>query len=81
MKLSLISKFTNDSIYHKIYVFNIDELLRFEATYVVRFGMSRQKELTRNMTSECWSPVACWLFLTEYKHLTNIIYSQALSML
>ena len=34
-----------------------------------------------NMTSECWSPVACWLYLTQYKYLTNIMYSQALSML
>ena len=33
------------------------------------------------MKSECWSPVAYWLFLSHYKDLTNIRYSHALSML
>ena len=40
-----------------------------------------KKSVKHNMTSECWSSVARWLFLTQYNHLTNIMYSQALSML
>ena len=39
------------------------------------------KNVKHNMTSKRWSPVACWLYLTQYKYLTNIMYSQALSML
>ena len=34
-----------------------------------------------NMMSDCWSTVTCWLFLPQYKHLTNIIYSHTLSVL
>ena len=37
------------------------------------------KALDPNMTSECSSQVACWLFLAQFKHLTNIMYSEALS--
>ena len=37
------------------------------------------KALDPNMTSECLSQVACWLFLAQFKHLTNIMYSEALS--
>ena len=40
-----------------------------------------KKDVQPNMTSECCSPVACWLFLAQYKHLTHIMYSQALSTL
>ena len=35
--------------------------------------------LDPNMTSECLSQVACCLFLAQFKHLTNIMYSEALS--
>ena len=47
------------------------------------YGLQRdvKKDVKLNMTPGCWSPVACWLFSTKYKHLTNIMYSQALSML
>ena len=38
------------------------------------------KNVKPYIASECWSPVACWLFLTQYEHVTNIMYSQALSM-
>ena len=43
-------------------------------------GLERdvKKSINPNTTSECCSPVACWLFLTQYKHLTNIMYSRAL---
>ena len=37
------------------------------------------KALDPNMTSECLSKVACWFFLAQFKHLTNIMYSEALS--
>ena len=37
------------------------------------------KALDPNMISECSSQVACWLFLAQFKHLTNIMYSVALS--
>ena len=40
-----------------------------------------RKDVIPNMTPECWSPVACWLFLAQYKFPTNIMYSHALFML
>ena len=44
------------------------------------------KEVNPHMTSECWSSVAClgiffFFFLVQYNHLTNIMYSNAISML
>ena len=49
----------------------------------ISYGLKRdvKKIVKPIMMSECWSPLACCLFLTQYKHLTNIMYSQALSML
>ena len=46
-------------------------------------GLKRdvKKDVIPNMTSEYWSPVACWLLFTSYKYLTNMIYSYSLSML
>ena len=49
----------------------------------MEYGLQRdvKKDVKLNMTPGCCSPVAFWLFLTKYKYLTNIMYSQALSML
>ena len=49
----------------------------------MNYGLQRdvKTDVKLNMTPGCWSLVACWLFLTKYKHPTNIMYSQALSML
>ena len=57
---------------------------RLEATNVIRYpvwNVTFKKDINPNMTSDSWSPVACWLFLAQFKHLTNMMYSQALSML
>ena len=40
-----------------------------------------RKDVHPNMMSEYWSPVACWLFLAQYKYLRNTMYSHELSML
>ena len=58
-------------------IFNIDEYME------VRSDMERdvKKGVNSNMTSECWFSVACWLSFAQYNHLTNIMYSQASSML
>ena len=40
-----------------------------------------KKNFNPNMTSKCWSQVAYWLCLAQYKHVTTIMYSKALSML
>ena len=54
-------------------------------TYVIWLNSGLEsdvkKKVNPNMTSECMSPVVCWLFLTQYKHLTIIMYSHVLSML
>ena len=50
-------------------------------TYVIRLELDVMKDVNPNMASECWSLVACWLFLAQYKYLTNIMYSQVSSML
>ena len=40
------------------------------------------KDVNPHMTSEYWSSVACWVFLgVQYNHLTNIMYSNAISKL
>ena len=31
-----------------------------------------KKDVHPNITSECWSPVVCWLFLAQYKYLMKI---------
>ena len=59
----------------------LTNIWRFEATYVIGLERDVKTKVKSNMTSECWSPVACWLFLTQLKYLTNIMYSQALAML
>ena len=40
-----------------------------------------KKDVHPYMTSECWSPVVCWLFLAQYKYLRKTMYSHELSML
>ena len=54
------------------------KLLPFILTNIWRLEATNQK-MVRNVTSRwtltliwrqsCWSPVACWLFLAQYKHL------------
>ena len=45
-------------------------------------GLERdvKKNVKPNIASECWSTVAWCFFLTQYKLLTNIMHSQALTM-
>ena len=58
----------------------LTNILRLEATYYVKWLVKRRQHGV-NMTSECWSLVACWLFLAQYKLVTNVMYSHALFML
>ena len=58
----------------------LTNIWQFEVTYVIRLERDVKKNVKPRMMSECWFPVACWLLLAQYKHLTNIMYSHALNI-
>ena len=43
---------------------------------ILVLNVTSRKNLKPNTMSECWSPVACSLYLTQYQHLSNKLYSQ-----
>ena len=51
--------------------------MRFASFYTLERDV--KKDVNPDITSKCWSLVDC-CFVSQYKHLTCIMYSQALSM-